>query len=588
MILRRGLALLSLFVLLAAGLFAQKAPAAAPASPATAWLRQLTLRQKIAQLLVITTYGDNPSTKSKDFRNYTRWVRDLGVGGIIVANRVNHGLVVNAEPYQLGVFLNRMQRMARIPLLVSADFERGASMRVAGTVKFPHLMAYAATGDLGAAKALGAATAREARALGIHWVFAPVADVNNNPDNPIINVRSFGENPDQVAKFVEAFIEGAHADPAHYVLTTAKHFPGHGDTATDSHIGLAKIEATGDRIRAVELKPFAGAIAGGVDTIMTAHLAVPALEPEEIPATVSKNILTGVLRKELGYKGLIVTDAMDMQGLASRFSHGEAAVRALEAGADMLLMPPDPEAAINAVVAAVQKKRLTAARIDQSVRRVLEAKVRVGLQRKKLVELDTIADGLEMPDVAAEARRTAERSITLLRDDKGLVPLAEPEGACVVAMTTARRSLLGQMFLDEFRKRAPKARLALLDPAMRSADVDRAVPDPATCKTVIVATYVTAAAYQAVSLPGEFPRVLESLIKGPAPVLLVALGTPYVWRSFPDVAGFLTAYSSSELSEAAAVRALFGEIAIGGKSPVSIPPLAKVGDGMERGARVAK
>lgn len=562
--------------------------AAAPRKPAPAppWLRGMTLRQKIAQLVVPVVFGDNPSSRSADNKKYLRWVKDIGVGGLIVANRVNsNGLVVNAQPYEMVTFINRMQKAARVPLLMSADFERGASMRVAGTVRFPYPMAYNAAGDLEAARALGAATAREARAMGIHWVFAPVADVNNNPDNPIINIRSFGEDPEVVAKFVAAFTEGAHSDPANYVLTTAKHFPGHGDVTADSHLEMPKLEAAADRIRGLELKPFESAIAAGVDTVMTAHMAVPALEPEEIPATVSSRILGGVLRDELKFRGLIVTDAMDMAGLTKMFTRGEAAVRAIEAGADMLLMPPDPEAAIEALVAAVRSGRISPKRIDVSVRRVLAAKQKVGLARKKLVDPEAIADALDHAEASLSALAVAEKAVTLLKDERQSLPLQPGGKNCLIVMNGSRLSTAGDRLIREFRRRAPETRVRWLDPSAVPAELDRIVAESADCGQVIAAGFIAVAANRGnVALPGDFPRFLAELVKGPAPVVLLSLGNPYLLRSFPDVAAYLTTYSTVEASETAAVRALFGEIPIRGKLPVSIPPMAKVGDGMERPA----
>ena len=350
---------------------------------AQAMLKSLSLRDRIAQLVIGVCYGDAPSSRSPELQKYRHWVRDLRIGGLIVNNHVQYGLVRYAEPHTLALFLNQMQKLAKVPLLVGGDFERGSSMRVTDTTKFPYSMAYAAARDVEGSREEGLMTAREARAMGIQWLFAPVADVNNNPANPVINIRSFGENSDEVAAHAAAYIDGAHSDPNNPVLVTAKHFPGHGDTTIDSHLDLARLEVDKDRIHSVELIPFEAAIAHGVDAIMTAHMTVPALEPKEIPATVSSRILTGLLREELGFRGLVVTDAMDMLGLAKQFSMGEASVRAIEAGADVLLMPPDPEVAIRAVLAAVEKGRLTRKRIDQSALRVLEAKVRVGLTKKK-------------------------------------------------------------------------------------------------------------------------------------------------------------------------------------------------------------
>src|SRR5579863_3803390 len=344
------------------GLLAQAAPkpVAKPAPKLTAEqraaqsiLRSLSLRDRIAQLVIGAYYGDAPSSRSKEFIQFRHWVKDLHIGGFIMVNRVQYGLVRNAEPHTMALFLNQMQKLSKTPLLIGGDFERGSSMRVSDTIRFPFNMAFGAARDVEASRHQGLATAREARALGVQWIFAPVADVNNNPLNPVINIRSYGENPDEVSEHVAAYIDGAHSDPKNLVLVSAKHFPGHGDTSIDSHLDLARLDATRDRMSEVELKPFQAAIAHGVDSIMTAHMTVPAVEPEEIPATVSARVLTGLLREELGFKGLIVTDAMDMAGLTKQFNNGEASVRALEAGADVLLMPSDPGASIRAVLAAV-------------------------------------------------------------------------------------------------------------------------------------------------------------------------------------------------------------------------------------------
>jgi len=326
-------------------------------------MKTMSLRDKVAQLVIVSANGDVFSTKSPDYEKYRHWVADLHVGGIIINNASQYGLVRNAEPHALALFLNQMQKLAKTPLLVASDFERAASMRVTGGTRFPHSMAFGAANDLAATKYEGLTAAREARALGIHWIFAPVADVNNNPSNPIINLRSYGEDPEQVSRQVVAFIEGAHSDPDSRVLVTAKHFPGHGDTDVDSHLGLPRLEVSRERLDAMELKPFQAAIAHGVDSIMTAHMAVPALEPSGMPATVSPKVLTGLLRDELKFKGLIVTDAMTMQGLAMLFDSGEGSVRSIVAGADVLLMPPDPDKAIRAVVGAVEDGRISRQRL---------------------------------------------------------------------------------------------------------------------------------------------------------------------------------------------------------------------------------
>ncbi|HEX5226255.1 MAG TPA: glycoside hydrolase family 3 N-terminal domain-containing protein, partial [Bryobacteraceae bacterium] len=455
-------------------------------------------------------------------------------------------------------------------------------------IRFPYNMAYGAAGDEAAARVEGQEAAREARALGVHWIFAPVADVNNNPDNPIINIRSFGENPEQVATYVEAYINGAHSDRKNPVLVTAKHFPGHGDTTEDSHIQLPRLDADHDRIESVELAPFRKAIDAGVDSVMTAHLAVPALDPDGLPATVSPKIVTGVLRDELGFHGLVVTDAMDMQGLAAMFDSGEASVRALEAGVDVLLMPRHPEEAIRAIVAAVQKGRISKKRLDDSVNRVLAAKARLGLRAKKLVDLEAIADVVDSPESADRAQEVADRSVTLIKDSRDSLPIRHPESTCLVAMTEGRRSQQGIKLIEEIKKRAPGVNSAVIDPTMTKPDLDQVSQKLSNCSQIVAAAYVTVAAYRGnVALAGAYPDFLNSLIEGKAPVMLVSLGNPYLIRAFPKAAAYLTTYSPTPTSETALAKVLFGEIAISGRLPVTIPGVAKYGDGIQVPASVA-
>jgi beta-N-acetylhexosaminidase len=428
----------------------------------------------------------------------------------------------------------------------------------------------------------GADTARDARAMGVNWIFAPVADVNNNPDNPIINIRSFGENPAEVSSFVQAYITGAHSDRKNPVLVTAKHFPGHGDTIEDSHMALPRLDADRDRIEAVELQPFRAAIAAGVDAVMTAHLAVPALEPENIPATVSSKILTGVLRDELGFHGLVVTDAMDMQGLAAMFDTAEASARAIEAGADVLLMPKRAEDAIRGVVAAVESGRISRKRLDDSVAKVLTAKVRLGLTRKKLVNLEDIADVVESPESDERAQAVADHAVTLVKDSKDSLPIRHAANTCLIALTEGRRSQQGIRLIDEVKKRAPGITTTVLDPAMTKDDLNQVVDKSSGCGQIIAAAYVSVSAYRGnVALAGGYPDFLNALIAGKAPVLLAALGNPYLVRSFPNVAAYLTTYSPTPTSETALAKALFGEIAITGQLPVTIPGVAKYGDGIQ-------
>ncbi|HXB66736.1 MAG TPA: glycoside hydrolase family 3 N-terminal domain-containing protein [Candidatus Acidoferrales bacterium] len=547
------------------------------------WMKGMTLRDEVAQLIFIACHGAVPNSRTREYRTFMRHVRDDKIGGLILVNWSNGRVIQKAEPYALGAFINRMQRMARVPLMFSGDFERGASMRVTGTTVFPHAMAFGATGDPSFARYEGEVTAREARALGIQWVYYPVADVNNNPDNPIINIRSFGENPEAVAAHVKAFIEGAHSDKKNFVLTTAKHFPGHGDTAVDTHMNVATITADRDRLNHLELVPFKAAIEAGVDSVMTAHIAVPALAPADLPATLSSAILTDLLRKELGFKGLVVTDALEMGGIAHGYTAGEAAVRALEAGADALLMPSDTDAALKTVTAAVQSGRLTRARIQESVIRILAAKERVGLDKKRFVDLEAIGDVVDSPEANEKAQEIADRAVTLARNNGNLIPLAAPERTCYVTMPEGRFSTEGQVFTQEILKRWAKASVTAVDSAMSRETIDAAVSKLSGCPNFAVATFTSFAAYRGtVGMPaGELGHALEALISTGKPVALIALGNPYVLRNFPTVAAYLATFSNVPPSEIAAVKALNGEIAIRGHLPVSIPEQAKYGEGIQ-------
>ena len=547
---------------------------------AQALMKPMSMRDKAAQLVIVVANGDVYSTKSPEYEKYRHLIADLHVGGIIINNASQNGLVRNAEPHALAVFLNQMQRLAKTPLLVSSDFERAASMRVTGGTRFPHSMAFGAANDLAATKYEGLIAAREARALGIHWIFAPVADVNNNPLNPIINLRSYGEDPEQVSRHVAAFIEGAHSDATNRVLLSAKHFPGHGDTDVDSHLGLPRLEVPRERLDALELKPFERAITLGVDSIMTAHIAVPALDPSGMPATVSPKVLTDLLRNELKFKGLIVTDSMAMQGMAMLFDSGEGSVRSVIAGADVLLMPPDPEKAIRAVVGAVEDGRISRQRLDQSVTRILAAKISLGLNKKKLVNLDTISDVLDSPESAEKAQAVADHAVTLIRNDRGALPLAANSRPCLIVITELRISQFGQRTIQEFRRRAPNSKVVSVDTALPLAALEATTGDTSACSTIVAASFASVSA----DLKDVKP-FLEKLSRGSVPLVLLPFENPYLITSLPNAAAYLTPFSSSLPSEIAAVKALFGEIPITGHTPVTIPGFAQLRDGMQLPAR---
>lgn len=593
----KRLALLSIAALVAGLAFGAK-PGPKPKAPqltpdqraAQALLKPLSLRDRVAQLILASATTDLVSSTSAEFQRYQHWIRDLHIGGLIIANSTQNGQVRSAEPYATAVLLNRLQNLSKLPLLVGSDFERSASMRISDAVRFPYNMAYGAADDLEASRYEGLAAAREARALGVHWVFAPDADVNSNPENPIINIRSYGEDPDAVSRHVAAFIDGAHSDPKNPVMVTAKHFPGHGDTSTDSHLDLALLDKDREHLDSIELKPFETAIAHGVDAIMTAHMSVPAIEPEDIPATVSPKVLTGLLRDELKFQNIIITDAMDMQGLTKQFSGAEASIRALLAGADVLLMPPDPERVISEVVKAVQKGRIPRQRIDDSAARVLAAKIRLGLIKNRMVNPDSIGDVLDAKESVESAQRVSDHAITLVRNlvlnGGDVIPLKDADRACVVIAVQSRASVSGTRFAQEFARRAKGARIVTVDSTMPRAELDGALGDTSQCSSIVVSANVAVAAYRGdVALGVELEPFIEKLTEGTAPAVFVAVGNPYLLASFPKVAGYLATFSITQPSETSAVKALFGQISITGRMPVSIPGFAAIGDGIQLPAR---
>ncbi len=552
-------------------------------------LRGLTLHDRIAQLIVVRGYGDYPSPADAERKRFEHWIHDEHVGGFIVAGRIRNGNVLAANPFELAAFVNHTQRLARTPLLVASDFERGASMRVGETAAFPYMMAFGAARELSATRALGEATAREARAIGVNWVFAPDADVNNNPDNPIINMRSFGEDPEAVAANVGAFIDGAHSDAKQYVLVSAKHFPGHGDTAEDSHMQLARLDVPKERLESIEFVPFRAAIAHGADSVMTAHIAVPALDTNGMPSTLSKPVLTGILRDELEFKGLIVTDALEMAGITSLLPEGEAAVRAIEAGADVLLMPTDPEVCIKAITAAIASGRLKRQRIDASAARVLAAKQKVGLFRSRTVAFDDISKEIRDKQLDDLAEGVAEHALTLYKDDAHLFPMPLAGGSCLAILTEAQFSQRGELLAHDLRRGAADLRVYLASSATADPVLDAMAADMATCKQIYAVGFVTVAANRgSVALEGGLNRFVDAVAHGRVPLALVSMGNPYLLRQFPSVAAYLATFSTASTSESALARALLGQIPITGRSPVSIPGLAKIGDGIPVAAKLVR
>jgi beta-N-acetylhexosaminidase len=543
-----------------------------PETDVEALLAGLDVRDRIAQLVMPWIPGTYAAYDDDGFERAEAWVDSLHVGGIIVSV---------GSPLDVAAKLNRLQQRSALPLLVGSDFEGGTSLRLNGGTLFPPNMGVGATGSDSAAYDLGRITALEGRAVGVQLAFAPVADVNNNPANPIINTRAFGEDPAEVGRLVAAEVRGLQD---HGMLATAKHFPGHGDTGTDSHLALPVIGSTWARLDSVELVPFRAAIAAGVDVVMSAHIALPGIDFGQLrPGTVAPNVLTGILRDSLGFKGLIVTDALNMAGVADRYG-AEAGVRAFLAGADLLLQPADPRAAIDAMARAVDRGEITMERLDTSVRRVLELKRRVGLFARRTVPLDSIPAVVGNAAFQADAAGIAARSIVLVKDSAGVVHSLPRERAPLTLVTYGEEDnrMVGVALALELRAQGFPVTLARLWPASGSASYDSVA---ATLRRNPTAVFATADRPVAGRGTIGLPAALRALIAGTArerPTVLVSLGNPYVISGLPEVGSYLIAWRSNAVTERAVAQALAGAASITGRLPIALPPAYARGRGLQR------
>jgi len=545
-------------------------------------LRQMTLEEKVGQLLFTTYHGSFTATDSDAYAQMMHDINDLHAGGFITVTHASPLGIVKGQAYPTAALANELQTKSKLPLLIGADFERGTAMRQDEGTSFPTAMAIAAAGNPKDAHTMGKITALEARAVGVQWIYAPVCDVNNNPGNPIINTRSFGEDPARVSEFVTEFIRGVQENGG---LATAKHFPGHGDTAADSHIDLPVIKANRDRLEHLELVPFRAAIAAGVGSIMTGHLNVPAFEPDpNTPATLSSNILTDLLRNQLGFQGLVITDALDMGGITVRFAPGDAAVRAFLAGADALLMPPVPDAAYEALVDAAKSGRISQERLDSSVRRLLQAKARLGLDKNRLVDLNGLSNKFGSATWQSEAQDISDRGVTLLRDKEHLLPLdaTKPTRALLVSLYADPEPYPGEDLEPQLRSRFDSLIALRADTKFVRADALK-LPPPDTYDIAILALFVRVSDRKGdVDVPADQIPLIEQIYRSGKPVITLGLGSPYLIERFPRAETWLAAFGISDVAQISMARALFGEIPVRGHLPVTIPGVdMKVGYGLE-------
>ena len=566
------------------------AEALAPAPATTSWadsvLAHLTLREKAAQMVWPTVLGDYVATDSPQWQTLRAQIADERVGGFTMSV---------GSPLEIAAKLNAMQRMSAVPLLIGADLEFGAGYRarggyflpngidLGGAVVFPPQMAVGATGDTTLAYEQGRVTAIEGRALGIHLAYAPILDVNNNPANPVINTRSYGENPHLAARLGSAFIRGVQE---HGMIATGKHFPGHGDTEINSHLALPVVDVSRARLDSVELVPFRAGVDAGVGAIMTFHGALPALDASGAPATLSMAVLSGLLRQEMGLGGLIISDAMDMRGVLDRYGAAEATKRAVAAGADILIQPVDVRQTIAAVVAGVGEGRYAEERLNASARRILEAKQRLGLHRERLVDLDRARSVVGGASHQAVAQVVAERSITLVKDSLGRLPLGRlGRNTRVLSITFARRGDLvaGATFNAELRRSFPRLRAEFVNADDPGADFTRLVRAADSADVTIISSYVSHAwNATTAAAPRAFVDFVGQLSGRRGGVIVVAMGNPYLLQQVPSVPTYLVGWGGFPVSQQAAARALLGATPITGRLPISIPPAVPIGAGHHR------
>ncbi len=589
--------------LLVAQPFVTAQPGAALDRDAERWVKRMletmSLEQKIGQVLVPSFESTYLATDSDVFDQLAGFIRNQHVGGFVVfgGSQPTPGVILNpryasvtlGQPFSAAATFNRLQALSAVPLLNAADFEWGVGMRIAGATSFPRAMAFGAAGDERLVAEAARVTAVEARGIGVHINLAPVADVNNNARNPVINTRSFGESPAVVSAMVASYVRSLQA---HHMFATLKHFPGHGDTDVDSHLGLPVIPHPRERLNAVELPPFRGGIQAGAEAVMTSHIELPALDAQaSTPATFSAAVATTLLRKELDFRGLALTDGMKMAGVTKIATPGDAAVRAFTAGHDMLLDLPDPPAAFNAMKAALAKGTVTEARLVESVTRILRAKARLGLHKQKQVSLDAISQVLGGRAHRSIAQSASERGLTLIKDEHNAVPLRVPASASILYLSVLDYpggwgiAAPSRTMAPELRKRWPNLTAVELSDETTPSELDllRATAD--RYDAVVASVFVRASSASGrMDLAAPVARVLNDIARRTRskPFVAVFFGNPYVTAVVPDLPAMLLTYDYYDLAELSAVRAIAGETPIGGRLPIALPGLFPVGHGLTR------
>jgi len=506
--------------------------------------------------------GNFLSEDSPEFKRLVRLVKDLKVGGLIFFS----GDILNQA-----MLTNKMQALAKLPLLIAADFERGLGMRLKDGLEFPYAMALAATGDMTLAFKLGKAIAEESRAIGVHQNYAPVADLNNNPQNPIINIRAFSEDKKITSEFCSAFIQGTTAGR---ILSTAKHFPGHGNTHIDSHLEIPVIKGNKKYLLENELVPFTASIKAGVHSIMVGHLAVPAIERNpKITATLSKKVITNILIKKLGFDGLIMTDAMNMDSVCKNFSATEATVMAFNAGNDLILFPPDEEIAVEALNSAIKRGEISESRIDHSLRKLLSAKQWLKIDENRFIKLNDIPKSLTTKEHLKLAQTIADKSITLVKNEKKIIPLNKSNHQNIfwITITEGLGNESEMFFQSLLQEQFPNSMHALIHQETNDEYYTKIIKAVEEVDLVILSSFIRVKAYQgSVSISKKHEEFINKILRLKKPNALVSFGNPYLLSLFPKVNAYLCTYGDIKVSQQAVLKAISGEIKVQGKLPISI------------------
>ena len=602
---RRLLACAILLVMTGALALGQSALPDVPDKAAQKWIddtfKKMTLDDKVGQLIVATLNSTYVAGDTDEFDRLAKKVADFRLGGFHVFGGTEpapsvllnntYGTVILGQSFSAASLLNRLQAKSALPLLNTADFEAGVGFRIQGATVFPREMAIGAAGDEQLAFEVARITALEARAIGVHVNFSPVADVNNNARNPVINTRAFGESPEAVGRLAGAYVRGLHAGG---MLATLKHFPGHGDTDVDSHIGLPIINQTRERLDLIELPPFRAGIASGADAIMTAHIQLPALDGGAFsPASLSQPIITGLLRGELKFDGLVYTDSMTMDAVARSIPAGEAAARAIKAGTDFVLQTPDEAAAIAAIKAGIASGDIPMAQIDASVRRILRAKARVGLHKGKTVSLDELPSVVGGRNHARVAQEVSQRSITLVKDDRNQVPLRAPRESSVLYLSILdyssgwRIAAPSRTFIPELRRRWPSLTSIELSDRTPTTELDLIRASAPRFDAIVASVFVRASSGSGrMDLAAPLAKLLSDLARAttgtPKPFVTICFGNPYTAMSLRDLPALMLTYDFYDLAEMSAARALTGDAPIVGRLPIALPGVFEVGHGIVR------